>query len=312
MNPLNMDGFLLLDKASGCSSNYALQQIKRLYQTKKAGHTGSLDPLASGMLPIAFGQATKFARFLLDAEKCYQFTCRLGITTTTGDQEGEVLTRQAVPTFSTADILEMAKAFEGSRLQIPPMYSALKHQGQPLYRLARQGKVIERAARPIVLYEVKVEKIEEDNTLITFTVRCSKGTYIRRLAEEMGDYLGCGAHVVSLRRLWSAPFQKALMHSLVALTQSSLSHRLSLIFPICAVMEHCLPFIRCNSQERLLLQQGQSLPVTNLVRAGWVGISEENGDFIGVGEIDSEARLLPRRLLHFVAAAAPMVVKSTV
>ncbi|PJC02436.1 MAG: tRNA pseudouridine(55) synthase TruB, partial [Gallionellales bacterium CG_4_9_14_0_8_um_filter_59_50] len=192
-----LDGVLLFDKPLLLSSNIALQKVRRLFRAEKAGHTGTLDPLATGLLPICFGEATKFTHALLDADKRYLATLRLGQRTTTGDAEGEVVAQRAVAV--TADQLrQVLAAFTGEIQQLPPMYSALKHQGKPLYEYIRQGETVERAARPVVIHELALQRWAGDELVLD--VRCSKGTYVRTLAEDIGEALGCGAHLTGLRR----------------------------------------------------------------------------------------------------------------
>jgi tRNA pseudouridine55 synthase len=189
----DVNGILLLDKPSGITSNDALQQVKRLYFASKAGHTGSLDPLASGVLPICMGQATKVSAFLLDADKRYQVRCQLGVRTATADAEGEILETRAVENYPARQLEDVLDQFRGSIEQIPPMYSALKHEGQRLYKLARQGVEVERQARPVEIYQLTLTGRGPD--WIDIEVHCSKGTYVRTLAEDIGEKLGCGAHV---------------------------------------------------------------------------------------------------------------------
>jgi len=186
-----VDGILLLDKPLNASSNQALQVVKKLYHARKAGHTGSLDPLATGMLPICFGEATKFSKFLLNANKVYQCTARLGVSTETGDSEGEVIRTSEVPSLTAAEIETVLEKFRGDIQQIPSMYSAIKYQGQPLYKLARQGKTVERQARDIKMYELTCLNYHE--TELELHIHCSKGTYVRTLVEDIGNALGCGA-----------------------------------------------------------------------------------------------------------------------
>ena len=201
-----IDGVLLLDKPLGLSSNQALQQLKRLYQAAKAGHTGSLDPLATGLLPICLGEATKFSHFLLDADKSYRALVNLGFTTTTADAEGEVLERFDVQV-TEKDVQAVIKRFIGPIEQVPPMYSALKHQGKALYEYARDGLEISRAARSVTIFDIKLVNFDVTKQQFVMDVVCSKGTYIRTLAEDIGHALGCGAHLGGLRRLSTAHFQ---------------------------------------------------------------------------------------------------------
>lgn len=212
---LPIDGVLLLDKPKGMSSNHALQQTRRLFQAQKAGHTGTLDPMATGLLPICFGEATKFSSYLLDADKCYRAYVRLGEITDTGDAEGEVIERRPVESFTDADIEKALTRFRGEIDQVPPMYSALKHQGRPLYELARQGKTIPRALRRVTVYDMRL--LKRDTLGFELEVTCSKGTYIRTLAEDIGQTLGCGAHITALRRLRTGAFDDSGMISLETL-----------------------------------------------------------------------------------------------
>ncbi len=202
----DVNGILLLDKPSGITSNDALQQVKRLYFAKKAGHTGSLDPLASGVLPICMGEATKVSAFLLDADKRYQVRCQLGVRTATADAEGEVLETRPVGNYSEQQLEAVLDGFRGSIEQVPPMYSALKHEGQRLYKLARQGVEVEREARTVEIYQLTLTGRGPD--WIDIAVHCSKGTYVRTLAEDIGDRLGCGAHVSALRRTAVGPYSE--------------------------------------------------------------------------------------------------------
>lgn len=200
----DISGVILLDKPLGFSSNQALQKIKYLLQAEKAGHTGSLDPLASGLLPLCFGEATKFSHYLLDADKSYRALVQLGATTTTGDAEGEVLVSHPVDV-TEAKVKKVLNDFIGDIKQTPPMYSALKHQGKALYEYARDGVDIERAARDVTIYQIDFHGFQ--NHQLDITVACSKGTYIRTLAEDIGAALGCGAHLAGLRRLTAGHFK---------------------------------------------------------------------------------------------------------
>ena len=280
------EGIVLLDKPLGITSNLALQKAKRLLKAEKGGHTGSLDPLATGMLPLCFGEATKYSRFILEENKCYQATLCLGITTTTGDSEGEIIEKKIVM-ISSEKINNMLVHFQGSQTQIPPMYSDLKHQGQPLYKLARQGISIPRASREIHIHQLQLDKSE--GIYITFTVTCSKGTYIRTLAEDMGNYLGCGAHLVMLRRLWVFPFQHYPMISIDNVYDTPL-------LPIGQVLSLLLPTINITEKQAYFLYLGQRITMGSDLPNGWVSIVC-NDNFIGVGErIDT--LVLPKRLVR--------------
>ena len=211
-NKRDVNGILLLDKPKGLSSNAALQQVKRLYCARKAGHTGSLDPLASGMLPICFGKATKMSQQWLNADKIYHVRAQLGIQTTTGDAEGSIVAEKAVPDLTPKIIEQTLNRFRGEIQQVPPMYSALKHQGQPLYKLARRGITIERLPRAVIIHHLSL--LSYENHQLELQVHCSKGTYIRTLIEDIGEALHCGAHVVELRRLSVGNFSAEQMISL--------------------------------------------------------------------------------------------------
>ena len=199
-----VNGILLLDKAVGMSSNAALQEVKKLYNAKKAGHTGSLDPLASGLLPLCMGEATKLSTFLLDADKVYEGVCQLGSKTSTGDAEGEVIETRPVPQFDEKSVNKVFSQFMGDIEQIPPMHSAIKQNGQPLYKLAHQGIEVEREPRQVHIYDLELLEIAEAS--FKFHLRCSKGTYVRTLVEDMGEVMGCGAHLTDLRRIQVGPF----------------------------------------------------------------------------------------------------------
>lgn len=219
MNPKkskrSLDGVLLLDKPSGISSNQALQRVKWLFSAAKAGHTGSLDPLATGMLPICFGRATKLSQILLNDDKTYQVVAQLGVRTTTSDLEGEVVVERPVPDYDHATLNAVLENFRGNIQQIPSMFSALKYQGQPLYKLARKGITIERPARSISIYQLNILSYQCQQ--LTLQVRCSKGTYIRTLVDDLGERLGCGAHVLKLRRISVNRFRQHQMHTLPVL-----------------------------------------------------------------------------------------------
>lgn len=236
-----LHGILLLDKPPGGSSNKALQRVKRLFDAQKAGHTGSLDPLATGMLPICFGEATKLSSFLLDAHKGYETTFQLGVTTDSADSDGEILDRRAIPdSLTRADLESLCERFTGDQLQVPPMVSAIKIDGQRLYKLAREGITVERAARPVCISAI--ELLDFDGEHATLSVRCSKGTYIRSLVTDLGEAIGCGAHVTALRRIFVAPFEGTSMVSITELESaldasepSALDHHL---LPLDAGLDH--------------------------------------------------------------------------
>lgn len=288
-----VDGVLLLDKPIGLSSNQALQQVKRLYQAAKAGHTGSLDPLATGLLPICFGEATKFSHFLLNADKSYRALIKLGSTTTTGDAEGEVLTQAKVNV--TANALNAAlKQFVGVIEQVPPMYSALKHQGKALYEYARSGVDIERAARTITIHQIVLERFERDE--VEITAICSKGTYIRTLAEDIGRALGCGAHLAGLRRLTSAHFNLGNTFTLERLETMTAEQRDQSLLPVDALIAN-LPAVELDKECVFYLLQGQAIWKAGFNMKGMFRVYAENGDFLGIGEQTADGKIAPRRLL---------------
>ena len=291
-----VDGILLLDKPSGITSNSALQKVKRLFNARKAGHTGSLDPLASGMLPICFGEATKFSQFLLESDKSYRVSAKLGIRTTTSDMEGEVVSERIVPSLSMAEINSVFDQFRGEIDQVPSMYSALKYQGQPLYKLARQGITVERPSRRVNVYRLDVSNVE--NEIIQFDMTCSKGTYVRTLVDDFGELLGCGAHVVALRRLLVGPYPSEAMVDMESLEANadSIENLDSNLLPISTAVAR-LPDIQLTESMAFYLQQGQSVFVTGVPASGLVRLSLKNGRFLGIGEI-IDGKVVPRRLLR--------------
>lgn len=294
-----LDGILLLDKPTGFSSNAALQIVKRLYNAQKAGHTGSLDPLASGMLPICFGEATKFSQFLLEADKHYQVTAKLGVKTTTGDAEGEVLAEKPVPTLTPEIISKLFAQFTGKQQQIPSMYSAIKQNGQPLYKLARQGIEVAREPRDIEIYSITYLAHTQDT--LSFNVHSSKGTYVRTLIEDMGEALGCGAHVQALRRLSVGPYQGSPMHSLEHLQTLAETSNLALmdsyLLPVDSAILHW-PELPLSEAAIYYLKQGQPVIAPYAPTNGWVRITRKDGSFFGVGEILDDGRVAPRRLVQ--------------
>lgn len=220
---IDVDGVLLLNKPQGLTSNAALQKIKRLYNAKKAGHTGSLDPLATGMLPVCFGKATKFSQHFLNADKLYEVTGLLGFKTDSGDSQGTVLKVTNDFKISSETLLEALENFKGKIKQIPPMYAAIKHKGVPLYKYARQGINIERVPREIIIH--KLDLVNFENMQFTLQVLCSKGTYIRSLIDDLGDLLGVGAHVIKLHRVYTAGFANLAMYTLESLDNTTIEER---------------------------------------------------------------------------------------
>ena len=289
----NVSGVLLLDKPVGITSNAALQHAKRLYRASKAGLTGILDPLASGLLPLCFGEATKFAQYPTDADKSYEAVIKLGITTDTGDSEGQVLTQQT-STATMVDVERVISQFTGTIMQTPPMYSALKHQGQPLYKYARQGIEIERAPRAITLHRITLLDFQGDT--FSLSVDCSKGTYIRVLAEDIGKALGSGAHLIALRRTRVADFSVVHAYSLDDIEALSEAERDHQLLPVDRLVEK-LPEVVLDQESSYYLSQGQSVWQLTLQLHQRYKIYNEKHEFIGVGEVDDAGRLAPKRLL---------------
>ncbi|MGL5287068.1 tRNA pseudouridine synthase B [Aeromonas sp. RU39B] len=298
-------GILLLDKPAGLTSNDVLQQVKRIYNAAKAGHTGALDPLATGMLPICLGEATKFSQFLLDADKRYQVTAKLGVRTDTSDADGAVVSTRPV-NVATGDIIEALDKFRGPIMQVPSMYSALKHNGRPLYEYAREGIEIEREARPITIYELKLISVEGDE--IKMEVHCSKGTYIRSLVDDLGELLGCGAHVTALRRTQVAQYPYDRMLTLEQLecifeharaqTVPPREHLDPLLLPMDTAVAS-LPEVNLQPAVAAYVNQGQAVQVAGAPQEGLVRMTVgTEREFIGVGEIDDDGRVAPRRLVR--------------
>ena len=290
-----IDGVLLLDKPLGYSSNQALQQVKRLYQAAKAGHTGSLDPLATGLLPICLGEATKFSHFLLDADKSYRALIQLGSTTTTGDAEGEVLTRNEV-NVTPAFLQETISKFVGQIEQVPPMYSALKHEGKALYEYARNGQEIVRPARTVTIFDIRLNSFDPVLNSVEIDVVCSKGTYIRTLAEDIGQALGCGAHLAGLRRLTTAHFSLQHACTLEQLEAMSMEQRDKALLPVESPVQD-LPSLTLDADSAYYLLQGQSIWKSGLKMNGLFRIYHEDGRFLGLGELDADGKVAPKRLL---------------
>ena len=293
-----LDGVLLLDKALGLSSNTALQKVRRLFQAEKAGHTGTLDPLATGLLPICFGEATKFSDSMLAADKSYFARMRLGQTTSTGDAEGEVTAEY--PVDLTQDTVDAVLAgFHGETMQLPPMHSALKHQGRPLYEYIRKGLTVERAPRRVVVYDLQLKSFSGSDMEIS--VRCSKGTYVRTLAEDIGAALGCGAHLLGLRRTSIGHFSLAQAHTLLELEAMSEEERDACLLPVESLMPD-LPVLQLDPVQIKRLAQGQRLAFDTGLSGGKVRLHGPQG-FIGTGLLQ-EGRLAPARLLSEVAKQA--------
>jgi len=290
-----VSGVLLLDKPAGLSSNKVLQRVKNLFKAAKAGHTGSLDPLATGMLPICFGEATKISAFLLDANKRYRFSCQLGQTTTTGDTEGEVVKTADFSAVTTKDIERLLPDFTGDIEQIPPMYSALKHNGQRLYKLARQGIEVERKPRTVTIFEIKLHSLEDG--IMELEVTCSKGTYVRTLAEDIGEVLGCGAHIAQLRRLSVGPYEGEMVtvQALEALVEQGTHMLDQLLLPVESGVADW-PDVHLGADAAFYMSQGQPILVPHAPTEGWVRIYDQQ-KFLGVGEVQDDGRVAPRRML---------------
>ena len=296
-----VNGILVLDKPIGESSNRSLQIAKRLYDAAKAGHTGSLDPLATGVLPLCFGEATKFSQYLLDADKGYESTFTLGRTTATADAEGETLVVSEASAVTEAQVEAAIGSLRGAIEQLPPMYSALKQNGQPLYKLARQGIEVERKLRPVVIKVFDLRAFRGGaEAEVDVVIECSKGTYVRTLAEDLGRALGCGAHVSALRRTRSGPFTLAdsvTMATLAALKDNEqLAQMDQLLLPADAALGG-LPLVTLSESGGFYLRQGQPVLVPNAPCSGMVRVALQDGEFLGVGEILDDGRVAPRRLV---------------
>ena len=340
----SINGILLLDKPKGMTSNQALQTTKQLFSAIKVGHTGSLDPLATGLLPLCFGEATKFSQFLLNADKTYRVSARLGFKTNTGDAEGEVIETRPVANYSADQLESVLSAFRGPISQIPPMFSALKHKGQPLYKLARQGIVVERNPRTVIIHSLRL--LESNNTeknssvlkvdsqqldfcqggektrnrsvynihedcelsgnagknssakrILNLEIRCSKGTYIRSLIEDIGEALGCGAYVCDLRRLGVANYLAEQMVSLEELQGLSLAECDQKLLSLDSLLNEW-PVLKISQAAAYYLYRGQAVLLPGLPKQGFVRLLlQESGQFIGVGEILDDGRVTPRRLV---------------
>jgi tRNA pseudouridine55 synthase len=296
-----IDGILVLDKPLGESSNRALQTVKRLYFAAKAGHTGSLDPLATGVLPLCLGEATKFSQYLLDADKAYESTFVLGTTTNTSDAEGEVLEERDTAGVTESDVAAALAAFEGEIQQTPSMFSAIKQNGQPLYKLARQGIEVERKSRRVVIKTLELLAFRGgDKPEVDIYLECSKGTYVRSLAEDLGKALGCGAFVSALRRTRAGPFgieDSVALNTLEALKHNDdVASMDELLLPADAALD-TFPLVRLSESAGFYICQGQPVMVPNAPCDGMVRVALESGEFLGVGEILDDGRVAPRRLI---------------
>lgn len=295
----NINGVLLLDKPEGVTSNKALQEVKFLYKAAKAGHTGSLDPLATGLLPICFGEATKLSAFLLDADKRYRVRVKLGETTTTADAEGEVIETRDPSGVTEAALTEVIAEFQGEQQQLPPMYSAIKHKGERLYKLARQGIEVEREPRTIHIHAI--ELLSFDLPEFEMDVHCSKGTYVRTLAEDIGNRLGCGGYVTGLRRTAVGPYGDQSMLTLEKIQEAFGEQLFSEMDEWLLPMESALaewPEVALTADAAFYLKQGQPILVPNAPTSGWVRLYANKTDFLGVGQILDDGRVAPKRLMQ--------------
>ena len=293
----NVNGIILLDKAKGESSNYALQRIKRLFHAKKAGHTGSLDPLATGVLPLCLGEATKISQFLLDSDKRYMAKVKLGERTDSGDSEGVTIDVQRRIDVDYDALVQTLTKFEGEIKQLPPMYSALKHHGVPLYKLARKGISIKRKVRPVTIH--KISLMNFDNNIAEIDVTCSKGTYIRTLADDLGQELGCGAHVIELRRLQAGVFSIDQCRDSNELEKIKESFGLSGLDKVIVPMERAvekLPEVVLASETARVIRNGQAVSFHELPKSGLVRLYEKE-NFIGIGIVNADGEVAPKRLV---------------
>ncbi|MEK6749852.1 MAG: tRNA pseudouridine(55) synthase TruB [Pseudomonadota bacterium] len=292
-----VNGVILLDKPSGITSNAALQFVKRLYNADKAGHTGSLDPLASGLLPICLGEATKISTFLLDADKAYAVECRLGITTDSGDADGQVLVERPLPVLTIDAIEGVIARFRGKIMQVPPMHSAIKRAGQPLYRLAHKGITVAREARPVTIYALVLEAYTPP--LLRLAVRCSKGTYIRSLVEDIGAALGCGAHVTVLRRTAVAGATLAQAHTPDQLSVLA-AQGVAMLDDQLVAMEDMLadwPRVHLDAEAVYRLTSGQGVALPARPRQDLIWLYGPGQRLLGIGEVEKSGRIVPKRML---------------
>lgn len=290
-------GILLLDKPTNITSNGALQKVKKLFNAKKAGHAGSLDPIATGMLPIFFGKATKVSQNILESDKTYQVIAKLGEKTTTGDREGQIIETKTYAHLSEADIKAVLQSFIGQSSQIPPMFSALKHQGKPLYKFARQGIEIERAPRNITIHAIELNHFAGDT--FSFTVSCTKGTYVRTLVEDIAQTLNTVAHVAELRRPFVVPFEKNTLFTLSALMkiaeETGEMGLDSCLLPTETALSS-YPEVRLTSAAAFYIRTGQAVRAVSDIKNGLVKLMSEDGKFLGLGEATMDGRVKPHRM----------------
>lgn len=296
-----LDGILLLDKPAGLSSNQALQRVRHLFRAEKAGHTGSLDPLATGLLPVCFGEATKIAGHLLGNDKAYETVAKLGITTDTDDADGQTLRERDVPALTAAQLEQAIRPLVGRISQRPPIYSALKQGGEPLYAKARRGEDIEIPAREVDVQSIEI--IEFRGTEISLRVTCGSGTYVRSLVRDLGEALGCGAHVASLRRLWVDPFREPRMYTLEQLLDLATQGEAALdacLLPIEAGLR-TWPVVCLNEEQARRLGQGQGVLLPGNGLSGEVHVTDLKGHSLGLGTMDGAGNLRVTRLFRWAA-----------
>ena len=296
---------MVLDKPSGMSSNKAVQKAKQLFAARKVGHTGSLDPLATGVLPLCFGEATRFSRYLLESDKKYTARIVLGVSTDSGDADGKIVRERPVGKLTEATVDKALDAYRGEIQQVPSMFSAVKHQGQPLYKLARQGIEVERKARSVTVYACATREFAGDE--LTLDIHCSKGTYVRTIVHELGESLGCGAHVKALRRTMAGPFGErdlVTFEMLAACGNESVAReRLDArLQPVSSAVRQW-PEVTLTGDAAYYLRQGQPVIVPHAPTEGWVRLAEaastevSDARFLGVGEVLDDGRVAPRRLV---------------
>ncbi|MFT7414637.1 MAG: tRNA pseudouridine55 synthase [Methylophagaceae bacterium] len=292
----DLTGIIIIDKPTGRSSNHVLQQVKHLFNANKAGHTGSLDPLATGVLPVCLGEATKVSSYLLDADKQYHVTCQLGVVTDSGDSDGVVISSSVIPEFTQQDVLALLPRFMGELDQVPPMFSALKHQGQPLYKLARQGIEVERKSRQITIYDIQLLAITADS--FSLDVRCSKGTYIRTLVEDISHALGSAGHVIMLRRVAAAGYreQQALsIEQLMASAENGLAALDALLLPAEDALPEW-PSVVLSDYRVAAIRLGQAVQVEQTFQSANVRLFDQQQQFIGLAEMTDAGMVQPKRV----------------
>ncbi len=295
-----VNGVLVIDKPQGMTSNEAVQKAKHLFGAQKVGHTGNLDPLATGVLPLCFGEATKFSQYLLASDKRYWSRIKLGVATDSGDADGKVLSRCSAAAIGRADLEAALTCFRGPIKQVPSMFSAIKHQGQPLYKLARQGIEVEREARDAFIHSNQLTAFDGDE--FELEVHCSKGTYLRTIAADLGEKLGCGAHVTALRRRQAGPYDERDLVTFAELERVRLQEGGSLdplLLPLSSAVREW-PEVRLSKDTAYYLRQGQPVLNAHAPTKGWVRLAEAVGDearFFGVGEVLDDGRIAPRRLV---------------